>query len=310
MTLDAHPIALHFPLLEGEEYERFRADIEKRGLIEPIWLYEGKILDGRNRYRACCDLGVQAKTREYTGDSPMGFSWSLNGERRHLSHAQKTVVALDLLPELEAEAKKREIAGKGPDGSGGRGNEKNPTARMPEGFGEAAEQAAEIVGVSAKSVYQAKVVKRADPETFAKIKTGELAVAKAYRQVKGAPVSSPVKKQPRAQRSEDIQRLSNEGNRPEQVAEELGISVEQVRKIAKEEGLKLADAANKSHRINVERVIEQTVTAIEGCALGIQVINGQLQAISPQQARQWADSLTEPLKALSTLRRKLLEIAE
>ena len=37
----------------------------------------------------------------------MGFSWSLNGERRHLTHAQKTIVALELLPELEAEARKR-----------------------------------------------------------------------------------------------------------------------------------------------------------------------------------------------------------
>lgn len=63
--------------------------------------------------RACCDLGIQVKTRDYTGDCPMGYSWSLNGKRRHLNHAQKTAIGLELLPELEAEAKKRQATSTG-----------------------------------------------------------------------------------------------------------------------------------------------------------------------------------------------------
>ena len=136
-------------MLEGDEYERFRADIQKRGLIEPIWLYEGKILDGRNRYRACRELGIEIKTREYTGDCPMGFSWSLNGERRHLTHAQKTIVALELLPELEAEARKRQATS-----TGGA----DPQLIPPMGEAEkgkhstATDKAAAIVGVCGSSV--------------------------------------------------------------------------------------------------------------------------------------------------------------
>ena len=148
-VFESHPIAAHFPMLEGDEYERFRADIQKRGLIEPIWLYEGKILDGRNRYRACRELGIEIKTREYTGDCPMGFSWSLNGERRHLTHAQKTIVALELLPEREAEARKRQAHGETAPG-------KTLSTQIPEAFeyrqSKAVDAAAAIVGVCGSSV--------------------------------------------------------------------------------------------------------------------------------------------------------------
>ena len=52
-----HPIANIFPMMEGKEFEHFKADIRTRKLQEPITVYENKVLDGRNRYKACKDLG-------------------------------------------------------------------------------------------------------------------------------------------------------------------------------------------------------------------------------------------------------------
>ena len=51
--LHFHPLANWFPLIEGEEFSRrVVEDIRTRGLMNPIILYQGKIIDGRNRYRA------------------------------------------------------------------------------------------------------------------------------------------------------------------------------------------------------------------------------------------------------------------
>jgi hypothetical protein len=51
--LPHHPLAALFPLLDGDEFTALADDIRANGLREPIMLFEGAILDGRNRYRAC-----------------------------------------------------------------------------------------------------------------------------------------------------------------------------------------------------------------------------------------------------------------
>lgn len=84
VTMEFHEITELFPLLEGGEFEQFKADIAQNGLEEPIWLYEGKVLDGRNRYRACKALGVEPAYRRYEGDDPEAFVISMNLHRRHL----------------------------------------------------------------------------------------------------------------------------------------------------------------------------------------------------------------------------------
>lgn len=92
-TLKAHPLAGLFPLIEGQRFDELVADIRSHGLREPIWLYQGQILDGRNRYRACIGASVVPQVREYAGDDPLGFVLSLNLHRRHLDESQRSMVA-------------------------------------------------------------------------------------------------------------------------------------------------------------------------------------------------------------------------
>lgn len=96
MRLAYHSIADVFPLLEQGEFDALVADIQQYGLREPVVLFEGKILDGRNRYRASLQAGVECPTVSYEGDDPVGFVVSLNLRRRHLNESQRAMVAAKL----------------------------------------------------------------------------------------------------------------------------------------------------------------------------------------------------------------------
>jgi ParB-like chromosome segregation protein Spo0J len=90
---EVHPLAQIFPEIEGSAFEALVEDIKERRQQEPAWLYEGKILDGKNRYRACEQLGVELKVREFIGSDPVGFVLSANLHRRHLDESQRAMVA-------------------------------------------------------------------------------------------------------------------------------------------------------------------------------------------------------------------------
>jgi N6-adenosine-specific RNA methylase IME4 len=91
-----HEIANIFPLFADSELEALTQDIKNHGLREAIWLYEGKILDGRNRYMACTQAGVMPSFRLYEGTDPVGFVVSLNLHRRHLNESQRGMVSANI----------------------------------------------------------------------------------------------------------------------------------------------------------------------------------------------------------------------
>lgn len=106
-NLESHKFADIFPMTEGEQAKQLELDIKEEGLQQTITLYEGKILDGRNRYRACMRVGVKPKFETYSGDKPLEFVISGNLKRRHLTKDQRAVIAQEVMPMLEEEAEKR-----------------------------------------------------------------------------------------------------------------------------------------------------------------------------------------------------------
>lgn len=104
-NLELHELTLAFPGMAPDEFAGLKASIERDGQEEPIVLYEGKIIDGRHRYRACVELGIEPITREFgsrerDGDSPERFVLRHNIQHRSLQQSKRVVSALKVVGDL------------------------------------------------------------------------------------------------------------------------------------------------------------------------------------------------------------------
>lgn len=79
-SFQPHPLANLFPLLHGADLEALAEDIGHNGLQHPVILFDGKVLDGRNRLAACKLAGVEPRFDEFNGtdDEALAFVLSLN----------------------------------------------------------------------------------------------------------------------------------------------------------------------------------------------------------------------------------------
>ena len=89
--LQFHPLANILPLIEGPQFDELVVSIKERGQLDPIVIYEGAILDGRNRYRACLQAGVEPRTVEFNGAFPHLFVMDRNLHRRDLTPSQRAL---------------------------------------------------------------------------------------------------------------------------------------------------------------------------------------------------------------------------
>ncbi len=62
-------------------------------------LFEGKILDGRHRYKACQQLGISPEHSDFKGsqEEALAFALAKNAARRSLSVSQKALIAARLV---------------------------------------------------------------------------------------------------------------------------------------------------------------------------------------------------------------------
>lgn len=209
----SHPAADLFPLMEGDQLRELIEDIRKHGQRDPIVLYQGKILDGRNRLRACRELGIEPKLREWeNGVDPFAWCISENLHRRHLTPAQCAAVAVELKAHYEAEAKERQRA------SGGNRETKSVSPNLDEPLQrQAAAQAAKATGASRSNVYVLQRVKDHSPETFEAAKRGELSVAEAARKATETSPPSPFATRPRRNKQNKTKTVASAADKPETI---------------------------------------------------------------------------------------------
>jgi len=161
-----HPLSELLPLMEDDQIEDLATDIRQNGLRAPITLYENKILDGRNRYRACKIANVEPKVRHFTAGDAVAFIVSANVFRRHLTSSQRAIVA----------AKLANLSN---------GQHKTSSAILPSSKPITQIEAAKELKVSERSVRTAREVLRDAPtKEVEAIERGEKTIATVARETK------------------------------------------------------------------------------------------------------------------------------
>jgi ParB-like chromosome segregation protein Spo0J len=167
-----HDLANLFPMFEpdSKEFAELADDIQKHGQVEPCVLFQGKIIDGRNRYEACRAAGIL--TRFVRGEaehglgvsiSPLAWVLSKNLHRRHLNESQRALVAARIatLPQ-GARTDLAPIGAKSQDAAAG------------------------MLNVSRRSVQRAhSVIETGDRELIASVERGKISVSAAAGTIKG-----------------------------------------------------------------------------------------------------------------------------
>lgn len=168
-----HQLTMIFPEMNGPPYEAMVEDVKANGLKIPIILdVQGKnIIDGRNRYRACLEAGVDPIFTKLTDDSKIFETiMSQNIHRRNLNSSQKAMIAARLatLKRGGQEKNKRVSSGK---------------------FQMSQKDAARILGIGVDSVKKAGNLLGSDAEDVkllvGKVEAGEVTLNYVFGKVFG-----------------------------------------------------------------------------------------------------------------------------
>ena len=165
-----HPICLKFIDREQHQPEAFSAlceSIRKNGLRHPIIMYEGMILDGRNRHKACLRVGVFPRYKPLPdGEDPLEYAIEENiTADGQYNTSQRALIAARMVTT---------------ERGGDRGNQytggKTPMGVLAIDI----DKAAALLAIGTTSIDRARyILKNGSEETIARIDAGDLALRKA-----------------------------------------------------------------------------------------------------------------------------------
>jgi DNA modification methylase len=166
-----HPFAQALPLMNDAEFAAFKANIAKHGQIDDVELFEGRILDGRHRDRACRELGIAPRYVTFRGTRETALA-RVHGRAhgRTMNDGQKACAAVNFMLISEKEGISREFLGV-------------VLPVTPGGSLKTRDVAAGMFGVSPAYVAKAQFVLQHSPELFQQAFGGQLQLSQAYRAV-------------------------------------------------------------------------------------------------------------------------------
>lgn len=301
MIADAHPLATKFPDMNDKDFAALVADIQANGQREPIVIFQGQILDGRHRARACQMLGMEPITKVFDGDEAAAALLvdSLNVHRRHLTREQRRAL-------IESELKRdptqsdRVIAEKV--------GVRNPTVGAVRRALEDGEQIIHQEKRVGKDGVEQAAKKTAAKDAAEKAKAQESEAEKPARlNSLGRRITLPENRRHRDERVEEIKRLAAEGNNEAQIAAAQGIGISHLRNLMAEAGIKLAIPKTTTVHADATHAANAAVDTLAGVAQGITLFRNSGIRIAADAAKELLPELRRAMRAIRWLEQQLKE---
>ena len=185
-----------FPEAKAEDFNRLRDDIRDNGFDakQPITIYQGEIIDGWNRQRACDELGVKPAYTTFSGNDSEAIAFVMRtNKRRNLNSGQWATVAVEAEDVMAAiaEAVERERREKQKANAANQYQEalgkKLPQPSAIKDEQKTATKAAELFNTNRTYVNQAAKMKERAPEVFERVKAGTMTMQDANKAVRAIP---------------------------------------------------------------------------------------------------------------------------
>lgn len=97
--IEVHPAAKLFPEMGGDDLAKLTESVRERGVLVPVMFFEGKLLDGRNRLRACLGAGLDPTNPRHfprinlpADTDPYLYAWDRNCERLDYDKGKKVEI--------------------------------------------------------------------------------------------------------------------------------------------------------------------------------------------------------------------------
>ena len=196
--MEKHPLNF-FPEMNKEYSGKLEADIKANGFDKnyPIILYEGKILDGWNRYNACKRLGIEPPYQTFQSDKLDALKYVLrSNNRRDLTSSQRAAIAAEademvkaIQQQIEVERRRKQAETLTNTHAGV--SDKKLTQTKPE---RSSQKIADTFNTNRTYITEAQKLRTENPEIFEQIKSGQKTISEVQKEEK------------KRQREEEIQR--------------------------------------------------------------------------------------------------------
>jgi len=180
-----------FPEMLPDDYSRLVDDLKNNGydISQPIYTYDGTILDGWNRMRACKELGITPAFKQFYGDEIAALEFVMRtNKRRNLTSSQWAAIAVDAdeliqaLKESVERERRKKISER--DNKGNQYTQVETVqliAPSPNEQNKVRTKLANTFNTNRTYITEAARLKTEKPELFEQIKSGEKTITEAKK---------------------------------------------------------------------------------------------------------------------------------